>query len=126
MATARLLLCFLYILCGPVICTQAAPPNVVLIFIDDMGYGDIVPFGNTKVRTPNLDRLASEGMKFHNFYATPVCSMSRAALMTGCYNARVSIPGVLFPPSKIGIAAEETTVAEVLKQQGYATICIGK
>src|SRR5262245_4115175 len=73
----------------------ATRPNIVLIFIDDMGYGDIGPFGSTKVRTPHLDRFAAEGMKFHCFYATPVCSMSRAALLTGCYNARVSVPGVL-------------------------------
>src|SRR6185295_723671 len=98
----------------------ADKPNIVLIFIDDMGYGDIGPFGNTKVRTPKLDQLAAQGMKFHAFYATPVCSMSRTALLTGCYNARVSIPGVLFPGSRIGINSEETTVAEVLKQQGYA------
>src|SRR5262249_30348249 len=78
-------------------------PNIVLIFIDDLGYGDIGPFGNTKVRTPHLDQMAKEGMKFTHFYATPVCSMSRACLMTGCYNARVSIPGVLFPGSNIGL-----------------------
>src|SRR5438270_6633847 len=66
-----------------------AAPNIVLIFIDDLGYGDIGPFGNTKVRTPALDKFAAEGMKFTSFYATPVCSMSRACLMTGCYNARV-------------------------------------
>lgn len=106
--------------------SAAARPNIVLIFIDDMGYGDIGPFGNTKVRTPHLDRFAAEGRKFHCFYATPVCSMSRTALLTGCYNARVSVPGVLFPGSEIGLHPEETTVAEVLKQQGYATICIGK
>lgn len=101
-------------------------PNVVLIFIDDMGYGDIEPFGSTKVRTPNLNTFAKEGRKFHSFYATPVCSMSRAALMTGCYNQRISIPGVLFPQSKIGINSSETTVAEVMKSAGYATACIGK
>lgn len=103
-----------------------APPNVVLIFIDDMGYGDIGPFGNSKLKTPHLDTLASEGMKFTSFYATPVCSMSRACLMTGCYNARVSIPGVLFPGSQIGLHPDEITLAEVAKQKGYATICIGK
>ena len=101
-------------------------PNIVLIFIDDMGYGDIGPFGNTMVRTPNLDRMAKEGMKFNYFYATPVCSMSRASLMTGCYNARVSIPGVLFPGSKIGLHPNEITLAEVVKQKQYDTICIGK
>lgn len=103
-----------------------APPNIVLIFIDDLGYGDVGPFGNTKLKTPQLDRLAAEGMKFTSFYATPVCSMSRACLMTGCYNARVSIPGVLFPASQIGLHPDEMTLAEVAKQKGYATICIGK
>lgn len=105
---------------------QTAKPNVVLIFIDDMGYGDIGPFGNTKVRTPALDKFAKEGMKFTSFYATPVCSMSRACLMTGCYNARVSIPGVLFPQSEIGLHPDEITIADLLKTQGYATMCIGK
>jgi len=101
-------------------------PNIVLIFIDDMGYGDIGPFGNTKVKTPHLDTFAAEGMKFTSFYATPVCSMSRTCLMTGCYNARVSVPGVLFPNSKIGLHPDEITLAEILKQKGYATTCIGK
>jgi arylsulfatase A-like enzyme len=103
-----------------------ARPNIVLIFIDDMGYGDIGPFGATKVKTPHLDQFAAEGMKFTSFYATPVCSMSRACLMTGCYNARVSIPGVLFPGSQIGLHPDEETLAEVVKQKGYSTICIGK
>lgn len=104
----------------------APRPNIVLIFIDDMGYGDIGPFGNTKVKTPELDKFAAEGRMFTSFYATPVCSMSRACLMTGCYNARVSMPGVLFPPSKIGLNPQEITLAEVVKQKGYATTCIGK
>ena len=103
-----------------------AQPNIVLIFIDDMGYGDIGPFGNTALKTPQLDKFAAEGMKFTSFYATPVCSMSRACLLTGCYNARVSIPGVLFPGSQIGLHPDEVTLADVLKQKGYATTCIGK
>src|SRR5215469_5968674 len=98
-------------------------PNIVLIFIDDLGYGDIGPFGNTRVKTPNLDKMAEEGMKFTSFYATPVCSMSRACLMTGCYNARVSIPGVLFPGSNIGLHPDEVTLAEIVKPRGYATTC---
>lgn len=106
--------------------TATAKPNVVLIFIDDMGYGDIGPFGNTRIKTPHLDKFATEGMKFTSFYATPVCSMSRACLLTGCYNTRVSIPGVLFPPSKIGLHPNELTLAEVVKPHGYATVCIGK
>ncbi len=104
----------------------AEKPNIVLIFIDDMGYADIGPFGNTKVRTPNLDKFAAEGTRFTSFYATPVCSMSRACMMTGCYNARVSIPGVLFPPSEIGLNPDEVTIAEIVKQKGYATCAIGK
>lgn len=105
---------------------QSSPPNIVLIFVDGMGYGDIEPFGNDKVKTPNLNKFAAEGMKFTSFYATPVCSMSRACLMTGCYNVRVSIPGVLFPDSKIGLNSNEITLAEIVKQKGYATCAIGK
>lgn len=101
-------------------------PNVVLILIDDMGYGDVGPFGSVKNRTPNLDRMAREGMRLTSFYAAPVCSVSRAQVMTGCYGARVSIPGVLSPGSASGISAKERTVAELLKGQGYATFCIGK
>ncbi len=101
-------------------------PNIVLIFIDDMGYGDIGPFGSTKNRTPNLDKMAHEGMKLTSFYAAPVCSVSRAQVLTGCYGARVSIPGVFFPGEKNGINKDEHTVAELLKAQGYATMCIGK
>ena len=104
----------------------AESPNIILIFIDDMGYADIGPFGNTKVRTPHLDRMAAEGMKFNSFYATPVCSMSRACIMTGCYNTRVSMPGVLFPRAEIGLHTNEITLAEIVKQKGYATKCIGK
>lgn len=106
----------------------AAPirPNIVLIYIDDMGYGDIGPFGSTKNRTPNLDRMAREGMKLTSFYAAPVCSVSRAQVITGCYGQRVSIPGVFFPGGPNGINAEEHTVAELLRDAGYATMCVGK
>jgi arylsulfatase A len=104
----------------------AGKPNIVLIFIDDMGYGDIGPFGNTIHRTPNLDKLAAEGIKFTSFYGGPVCSMSRAALLTGCYNTRVSVPGVLFPNDDIGLHPNEITIADLLRSQGYATACIGK
>lgn len=106
--------------------TKSAKPNIVLIFIDDMGYADISPFGNTEVRTPHLDRLAAEGMKFMSFYATPVCTMSRACLLTGCYNARISMPGVLFPHHTSGLNPDEITLAEVVKPKGYATCAIGK
>lgn len=101
-------------------------PNIVLIFIDDMGYGDIGPFGSTKNRTPNLDQLARDGMKLTSFYAAPVCSVSRAQVLTGCYGPRVSVPGVFFPGEKNGLNKDEHTVAELLRDQGYATMCIGK
>jgi len=104
----------------------AETPNFVLIFIDDMGYGDIGPFGSTLNRTPNLDRMAAEGMRFTDFYAAPVCSASRAQLLTGCYAPRVSVPGVLFPAGPKGLNPEEHTVADYLRALGYATICVGK
>lgn len=104
----------------------AAKPNLVIIFIDDMGYADIGPFGATKQRTPNLDRMAREGMKLTSFYAAPVCSVSRAQLLTGCYGARVSVPGVYSPGGKNGLHPNEFTIAERLKERGYATTMIGK
>ena len=107
-------------------CPAAERPNLVLIFIDDMGYGDIGPFGSTVNRTPNLDRMASEGMKLTSFYAAPVCSASRAQLMTGCYAPRVSVPGVFFPAGSRGLNPAEHTVADYLGQLGYATMCVGK
>jgi arylsulfatase A len=103
-----------------------AKPNVVIIFIDDMGYGDIGPYGATKQKTPNLDRMAREGMKLTNFYAAPVCSVSRAQLLTGCYGARISVPGVYGPGGKNGLNPAEHTIAERMKENGYATLCIGK
>lgn len=107
---------------------EAAPakPNFVLIYIDDMGYGDIGPYGSTLNRTPNLDRMAAEGMKLTSFYAAPVCSASRAQLLTGCYAPRVSVPGVFFPAGPRGLGPKERTVALYLKELGYATTCIGK
>lgn len=110
----------------------ATGPNFVIIFIDDMGYGDIGPFGSTINDTPNLDRMATEGRRLTSFYvAAPVCTPSRAALMTGCYPLRVGLHRgsrhiVLFPSDAHGLAAEEITVAEVLKEAGYATGCFGK
>jgi arylsulfatase A-like enzyme len=101
-------------------------PNFVVILIDDMGYGDIGPFGSKLNRTPHLDRMAREGMKLTSFYAAPVCTPSRAQMMTGCYAKRVSLPDVLGPVCPIGISAKEHTIADLLKQQGYATMAIGK
>jgi len=104
------------------------PPNVVFIFIDDMGYGDIGPFGSTKNRTPNLDLMAAEGMKLTDFYVSATaCTPSRAALMTGCYADRVSMDGrVCFPGEARGLNPDEMTLAEMLKAEGYATGCFGK
>ncbi len=103
------------------------PPNVVIIFIDDMGYADIGPFGAKGYETPHLDQLAKEGRVFRDFYASQaVCSASRASLMTGCYNVRVGITGALGPKAKHGIHADEMTLAEICKQKGYATACYGK
>lgn len=104
----------------------ASPPNFVVIFIDDLGYGDIGPFGATKQETPNLDRMAAEGRKLTSFYAAPVCSVSRAQLLTGCYGVRVGVPGVYFPAGPEGLNPAEITIAERLKALGYATACIGK
>jgi arylsulfatase A len=102
------------------------PPNIVIIFIDDMGYADIGPFGATQQKTPNLDRMAAEGMKLTSFYAAPVCSVSRAQLLTGCYGARISVPGVFGPANRNGLHPAEHTIADRLKERGYATMCIGK
>lgn len=102
-------------------------PNFIVITIDDLGYADTGPFGSKLNRTPNIDRMAKEGCKLTSFYAAPVCSPSRAALMTGCYAKRVlPIPHVLFPMDPIGLAPREVTVAETLKNAGYATAIIGK
>ena len=102
-------------------------PNVVLIFSDDMGYGDVGVYGAQGFTTPHLDRLAAEGMRFTDFYASQaVCSASRAALLTGCYSERVGIAGALGPHSEIGLNPDEVTIAEVLKSRGYATCAVGK
>lgn len=106
---------------------EASTPNVVVIFIDDMGYGDIGPFGAKEVPTPHLDRMANEGRKFTDFIVpTAVCSASRVALLTGCIHERVGIRGALGPQAKIGISSSETTLAEICKSKGYATACFGK
>src|SRR5262245_2316037 len=105
---------------------DAPKPNFIIINIDDLGYADIGPFGSNN-RTPHLDRMAREGRKLTSHYAAPVCSPSRAALMTGCYPKRVlPIPGVLFPGDAVGLSPGEVTVAEVLRAEGYATAIVGK
>src|SRR3954451_4969622 len=110
----------------PLRAAEPARPNFVIVFIDDLGYADIGPFGATKQKTPHLDRMAAEGMKLTSFYAAPVCSVSRAQLLTGCYGARVSVPGVYGPASAQGLNPKEVTLAERLKDLGYATQCVGK
>ena len=107
---------------------ETKKPNFILIFADDQGYGDLGCFGSTKIKTPNIDRMATEGRKFTNFMvASPVCTPSRAALLTGSYPKRVSMhEHVLFPQSTKGLNPEEYTIADHLKSQGYATACFGK
>ena len=113
---------------GPVRAADPPPKlNIILFLMDDMGYGDVGPFNpDTKNRTPNLDRMAKEGMKLTSFYAAPVCTPSRAQVLTGCYAKRVSLPQVIMPASPIGLNRDEHTIASLLKAQGYATLCIGK
>ena len=102
-------------------------PNFVVIFTDDQGYQDVGCFGSPNIKTPNLDTMASEGMKFTDFYAmAPICSASRAGLLTGCYPPRVGTVGVYFPRHRVGLNPNEQTIAEVLKPQGYVSGCIGK
>jgi len=102
-------------------------PNIVIIFTDDQGYADLGKFGAEGYLTPNIDRMADEGAVFRNFHvAQPVCSASRASLLTGCYSNRVGIHLALGPKSKVGISDQETTLAQLLKSQGYATAMLGK
>ena len=108
-------------------------PNIIVVFCDDLGYADIGPFGSKLHATPVLDQMAREGMRLTDFYSTcPVCTPSRASLMTGCYPRRVNMHVdeknlcVLFPAARKGLNPDEVTVAEILKEQDYATMCIGK
>src|SRR5215468_6377148 len=96
-------------------CAQSRPPNVIFIYADDLGYGDLGVYGS-KIRTPNLDRMASEGVRFTQFYsANPVCSPSRAALLTGRYPTRTGVERVLNSSDTIGLSLAETTIAQMLK-----------
>ena len=103
------------------------PPNIVIVFTDDQGYQDLSSFGSPNISTPNLDKMVEKGLKLTNFYAAQaVCSASRAGLLTGCYPNRIGISGALFPHHKVGVNAQETTLAEMLKAEGYKTGIFGK
>jgi arylsulfatase A-like enzyme len=106
---------------------DASRPNVVIIFMDDMGYGDPECYSGTLYSTPNINKLAAEGMRFTNFYAAQsICTASRAALLTGCYPNRIGTPGVFFPWTPIALNPKETTIASMLKKVGYRTSMVGK
>jgi len=116
---------------GSVPLFAAKPPNFVVIFCDDLGYGDLGCYGHPTIQTPNLDRMAAQGVKFTQFYAAaPVCTPSRAALLTGRLPVRSGMCSdkkrVLFPDSAGGLPQKEITLAEELKTKGYATAAIGK
>jgi arylsulfatase A len=130
-ATARAMIATIaaaaYISTGAIAAERPGTPNVVIVFADDAGYGDLGCYGNILIRTPNLDRMAAEGVRFTDFYvAQAVCSASRAALLTGCYPNRIGIQGALGPKSKNGISDREMTIADMLKTRGYATAIYGK
>src|SRR5712692_2975011 len=106
---------------------KGAKPNFVILFTDDLGYGDISSFGGSNISTPRLDRMGAEGVRLTDFYVpSPFCSQSRFALMTGRYGIRAGIDHVLFPPETIGIPNWEITLGQALKSVGYQTGCIGK
>ena len=103
------------------------PPNIIIVFIDDMGWADVGFNGGTHVKTPRLDQMAKDGMVLTDFYvAQPVCSASRSALLTGCYPNRIGISGALGPHATHGLNRDETTIAEICKERGYATAIFGK
>ncbi|WP_366183841.1 sulfatase-like hydrolase/transferase [Flavobacterium ovatum] len=115
---------FLIVALAPV---RSQPKNFIIIFTDDQGYEDLSCFGSNNVKTPNIDNMAKEGIKLTSFYvASSVCSPSRAALVTGRMPKRVGVPAVLHPHSEDGLAADEITIAELLKQKNYATALVGK
>jgi arylsulfatase A-like enzyme len=102
-------------------------PNFIIILTDDQGFGDLGCNGSKLIKTPHIDRMAAEGMRFTDFYATsPICTPTRASLMTACYPSRVGLGTPLHTPDRVGLNEEEITVAELLRTRGYLTACIGK
>ena len=101
-------------------------PNIIFILTDDQGYGDLGSYGSKTIETPNIDQLAVEGAKFTDFYVHPICSPTRAALLTGCYAPRAGFPDVQLWGSPFGLNPDEVTIAEILKTKNYKTACIGK
>jgi arylsulfatase A len=121
--------CFLvvFILANISVRAEALPPNVILIVADDLGYGDLSCYGSTTIATPRLDAMAREGVRCTDFYVTaPFCSPSRASILTGRLPARCGVPYVLFPAEHHGLPADEITIANIVRDRGYATACIGK
>lgn len=121
--------CFTLCLCFgfPLVVFPQDQPNIILIFVDDMGYGDLGAYGAKDILTPNLDQMADNGVKFTNFYVSQaVCSASRASLLTGTYSNRLGIHGALDHTAKHGLSPEETTIPEMLKTKGYQTAMFGK
>lgn len=107
--------------------SRGAPPNIIILLADDLGYGDLGSYGHPTIRTPNIDRLAAAGARFTSYYAgAPACTPARAALLTGRYAVRVGLPGVLMPESGEGLPPSEITIAEALKERGYRTMAVGK
>ena len=119
-------LVFTALLLRPLV-AQDRPPNIIHILADDIAWDDLSCFGCRDIATPNIDRLAAAGVQLRSFYAPhATCTPTRAAILTGCYAQRVSLPSVLFPNSTDGLADGEITIAELLQQRGYRTALIGK
>ena len=117
--------CLLYIV--SISCNKEIPPNVIFILTDDQGYGDLGIYGASDINTPHLDNIAKEGAYFTSYYSTqPVCSASRASILTGCYPDRLGVHNAYSPGSKLGLNPDETTIAELLKAKGYSTAIFGK
>ncbi|MEX0322406.1 MAG: sulfatase [Puniceicoccaceae bacterium] len=120
----RLLVCLICL--WAVALSAGTQPNIIIVLADDMGYGDLASYGSPNIRTPEIDQMAAEGVRFTDFYAAPVCAPSRVQIMTGCYHARTGLSFNPFPHSKRGLNKEEHTIAEYLKKAGYITKIVGK